>query len=70
VAGVALSVIGGLAAAAMLKARIGLVVQPDLDPRGAMIVLAGAVVLAGCAGILPAVLAYRTPVADHLRPAA
>jgi hypothetical protein len=35
-----------------------------------MIVLAGAVVLAGCAGILPAVLAYRTPVADNLRPAA
>lgn len=70
VAGVVLSVVGGLAAAAMLKARIGLVVQPDVDPRGVLIVLAGAVVLAGCAGILPAVLAYRTPVADHLRPAA
>jgi putative ABC transport system permease protein len=70
VTGVVLSIVGGALAAAALKARIGLVVQPDVDPRATLIVLAGAVLLAGLASVLPAILAYRTPVADNLRPAA
>ena len=70
IAGILLSVIGGVTAAAVLRARIGLVVQPDVDVRAAMIVLAGAVLLAGLASILPALLTYRTPVADNLRPSA
>jgi ABC-type antimicrobial peptide transport system permease subunit len=70
VTGVVLSFVGSFAAAAALKARIGLVVQPELDLRAALVVLAGSVLLAGLASILPAVLAYRTPVADNLRPAA
>lgn len=67
-AGVLLSVVGGAVAAAVLRSRIGLVVQPDVDPRAAAIVLAGAVLLAGLASVLPALMAYRTPVADNLRP--
>jgi putative ABC transport system permease protein len=70
ITGVVLSVVGGFAAAAVLKERIGLVVHPDLDPRSAMIVLAGAVMLAALASVLPAIIAYRTPVADNLRPSA
>ena len=70
IAGVVLSVVGGFAAAAVLKERIGLVVHPDLDPRSTMIVLAGAVILATLASVLPAIIAYRTPVADNLRPSA
>jgi len=70
VTGIALSVIGGFAAAEALKSRIGLVVHPDLDPRSAAIVLAGAVILAALASVLPAVVAYRTSVADNLRPSA
>jgi ABC-type antimicrobial peptide transport system permease subunit len=70
VTGVVLSIVGGALAAAALRARIGLVVQPEIDPRATLIVLAGAVLLAGLASVLPAILAYRTPVADNLRPAA
>ncbi len=70
VAGVALSVVGGAAASALLEARIGLVVRPDLDVRAALVVTAASVVLAGLASIVPAVAAYRTPVADNLRSAA
>jgi putative ABC transport system permease protein len=70
ITGVVLSLVGGFAAAAVLKERIGLVVHPDLDPRSAMIVLAGAVMLAALASVLPAIVAYRTPVADNLRPSA
>jgi len=69
-AGAVLSVLGGFAAAAVLKDRIGLVVHPDLDLRSTAIVQAGAVLLAALASVLPAVIAYRTPVADNLRPSA
>ncbi len=67
-AGIILSLVGGVVAAAALKQNIGLVVDPSLDLRSAIIVLASAVVLAAVASLLPAWVAYRTQVADHLRP--
>jgi putative ABC transport system permease protein len=70
VAGLALALVGGIAASAWLKASIGLVIDPALDPRSTVIVLGGAVALGGLAGILPAWRAYQVPVADNLRPAA
>jgi putative ABC transport system permease protein len=70
VAGIALALVGGIAASAWLKASIGLVIDPALDPRSTVIVLGGAVALGGLAGILPAWRAYQVPVADNLRPAA
>jgi len=69
-AGVVLSVAGGVIAAGVLRARIGLVVEPGLDARAALVVTAAAVVLAGLASVVPALMAYRTQVADALRPAA
>jgi putative ABC transport system permease protein len=69
-AGVALALFGGIAASAWLKASIGLVIDPSLDPRSTIIVLGGAVALGALAGILPAWRAYQVPVADNLRPAA
>jgi putative ABC transport system permease protein len=69
-AGVALALFGGIAASAWLKASIGLVIAPSLDPRSTIIVLGGAVALGALAGILPAWRAYQVPVADNLRPAA
>jgi putative ABC transport system permease protein len=68
VAGIACSVIGGSLAAAALQARIGLVVHPQIDLRASLILMAGSVVLAGLASLLPAIQAYRTPVAENLRP--
>jgi putative ABC transport system permease protein len=70
IGGCALSLIGNAVASGALKTRIGLVVDPTLDPRSTVIIVAGAIVLSALAGVLPAVTAYRTPVADNLRPEA
>jgi putative ABC transport system permease protein len=69
-AGILLALVGGFAASAYLKASLGLVIEPALDPRGTVIVLGGTVALSALAGILPAWRAYQTPVADSLRPVA
>lgn len=68
--GAVLSAIGTAAAAAYLKREVGLVLGLGIDPRQAIIVVAATAVLASLAGILPALLAYRTPVGDTLRPSA
>ena len=70
IGGCALSLIGNAVASGALKSRIGLVVDPTLDPRSTVIIVAGAIVLSALAGVLPAITAYRTPVADNLRPEA
>jgi putative ABC transport system permease protein len=70
VGGALLSLLGNAIASGALKARIGLAIDPALDPRSTTIILAGAILLAALAGVLPAVTAYRTPVADNLRPEA
>jgi ABC-type lipoprotein release transport system permease subunit len=67
-AGIVLSLVGGIAASAYLKAAIGLVIDPTLDPRGTVLVLGGTVALCALAGVLPAWRAYQTPVAENLRP--
>jgi len=70
IGGCALSLIGNAIASGALKTRIGLVVDPTLDPRSTVIIVAGAIVLSALAGVLPAITAYRTSVADNLRPEA
>ncbi|MCE9618904.1 MAG: ABC transporter permease [Planctomycetes bacterium] len=69
-AGALLSLAGNAIASGALKARIGLVVDPSLDPRSTLIILAGAILLSALAGVLPAMNAYRTSVAENLRPEA
>jgi len=68
--GAALAILGGWVATALLAERVGVVITGAVDPRAAILVAAGAVVLASIAGIVPAVKAYRTPIARHLRPLA
>jgi len=67
-AGIALSVAGGFIAASALRDRLGLVIEPDLEPRSIVGVLLATVVLAGLAGIIPATIAYRASVSRGLRP--
>lgn len=67
-AGGALAVAGGLAAAGVLQQRVGLVIRPVWDPLWVLPVMVGAVLLAAGAGLVPAVMAYRTPVAKNLKP--
>ncbi len=68
VVGVVMSVLGGWAVSVGLKAQLGLVVEPAVSPAAFGVVGIAAVVLAALAGVAPAVLAYRTAVAAHLRP--
>lgn len=68
--GGAAGVLGGIALGAVvsgvLEQRLGLVVRPSLPLDGYLAMVLGTVGLAMAAGVAPAVLAYRTPVARHL----
>jgi putative ABC transport system permease protein len=66
--GVVLAVAGAFAAAAALKEAIGLVVTPVFGLELTLAVVTGAVLLAAAAGVIPAINAYRAPVADNLKP--
>jgi putative ABC transport system permease protein len=68
--GAFLAIGGSAIASTILAHRIGITVAGTIDPRSAALVMAGAVVLAALAGIIPAIKSYRTPVARHLRPIA
>ena len=70
VLGIAASTIGIGLAGAYLERTVGLSLALAVDPRSAIVVLAGTAVLAALAGLLPASLAYRTPVGEVLRPSA
>lgn len=67
-AGVALAWAGAQAVAAVMRARLGLVIDPALEPRSTLAVLLATVALAALAGLVPAIMGYRTPVAKNLRP--
>ena len=67
--GIAMALVGGSLAAGILESRVGLVIEPGIDPRAAVITLGATVALAVVAGIVPAVRAYRTPILENLRPA-
>jgi putative ABC transport system permease protein len=68
IAGGLLAVGGASLAAGLLAIRTGVVVSPSVDPKSAVLIAAGTVALAALAGVAPAIKAYRTPVAENLRP--
>lgn len=68
--GAAVSLVGIQLVVGIMKQRLGLVIVPGLSPTIALAVIAGAVILAAVAGVIPAVMAYRTTVANNLRPIA
>ena len=67
-AGIGACWIGTRIAATQLQERLGLVIDPDLAPATILVVVAGTLLLAGLAGLAPAIRAYRTPVSRNLRP--
>jgi putative ABC transport system permease protein len=67
-AGLILSFAGCWLVAGVLKERLGLVVQPVFTLDLTLFVLLGTIALAALAGVIPAILAYRTPVANNLKP--
>ncbi|MCH2160906.1 MAG: ABC transporter permease [Phycisphaerales bacterium] len=68
VLGTVLCVLGGRVAAAALESRTGVHIVPELDLATILVVVAFTVVLSAVAGLGPAMKAYRTSVAEHLRP--
>jgi len=68
VAGLAICLVGVRLVTMVMKERLGLVIEPVFALDWVLGVLAGTVVLAAAAGIVPAVMAYRTSVAKNLRP--
>lgn len=66
--GLILAWLGGFIAAGALEARTGVRVEPSIEPTAAVLVVGVTVALAAIAGLAPAVRAYRTPVAENLRP--
>ncbi len=68
IAGVALAALGARLVAAALKENLGLDITPNLTPEWIVGLLGATVVLATLAGLIPALMAYRTPVAENLRP--
>jgi putative ABC transport system permease protein len=68
--GIALALVGGVLASGILAERVGLVIEPGIDPRAAVVTLGATVALAVVAGVVPALRAYRTPILENLRPAA
>lgn len=68
--GLALGALGTVIAASALRARVGLSISAAPALEWTVILLAGATLLAALAGVIPAVMAYRTSVSRSLRPAA
>jgi putative ABC transport system permease protein len=67
-AGIVLALLGVQMAAEVMRARLGLVIEPSLEPVWTFLLVMGTILLAAVAGLVPAALAYRTPVVKNLRP--
>lgn len=68
IVGVGLAFGGGLLVADAMKERLGLVIVPTLEPLTVAVICLATIALASVAGLVPAMMAYRTPVARNLRP--
>jgi putative ABC transport system permease protein len=68
IVGCGLAILGLRLASSGLAMNVGLYIDAPIDQRATVIVAAGTVVLCSLAGLVPAVMAYRTAVLEHLRP--
>ncbi len=66
--GIGLAALGSQIVALVLKQRVGIVIEPTLDLEATLLVTLGTILLATLAGLAPAIVGYRTPVARSLRP--
>ncbi len=66
--GVLTAGIGTILVAEAMRRRLGILISPDMPIHLLFGVVAGALLLAAAAGLIPAVMAYRTSVAKNLRP--
>ena len=66
--GLVISLLGVRIVTAIMRDRLGLVIEPLLSPEVAMLVVVATIALGVLAGFIPALMAYRTPVAKNLKP--
>ena len=66
-AGVGLALLGGTAVSRAMQQQLGLVIDLGTDAQTVFVIFFGTVFLAALAGVLPAVIAYRTDVLRQLR---
>ncbi len=66
--GLVLSFGGARAVAGLMQRELGLFISPQLPAREAVVILLATLGLSALAGVVPAVMAYRTGVAKNLRP--
>lgn len=66
--GVALAVVGEMIVTQVMKQRLGLVIEASIAPILALVIVLATIFLAAMAGVVPAVMAYRTAVAKNLKP--
>jgi len=66
--GLVLFVLGGFIAVGIVQSELGLVLRLQPDPRDVVIVILGTLGLSMLAGLIPAVIGYRTDVVRQLRP--
>jgi len=67
-AGVVAAMAGAWVVSGLMKQRLGLVIEPALPLDTVILVCGVTVVLAALAGLVPSVMAYRTPVVKNLKP--
>lgn len=68
IGGVVLALGGAQIVSELMRQRLGLVIEPGLPARALAAVVLAAIVLAAAAGVVPAIMAYRTSVAKNLKP--
>lgn len=67
-AGVLLGFVAGEIVAGAMRRELGLVIQPRIGGEWLLVITVATVLLASAAGVVPAMMAYRTSVARSLRP--
>lgn len=68
IAGIILAYYGAQIVAWVMNDRLGLVIDPRLPYQESALIAIATILLASIAGVVPAFMAYRTPVVKNLRP--
>lgn len=66
--GVIVAIVGQAIVTQVMKQRLGLVIDAAIPVKTALLVVWATVFLAALAGVIPAIMAYRTAVAKNLKP--
>ncbi len=66
--GIGIALVAGTVVSGILQSRVGIVVNPSLPVDGYLMIVLATIALSCVAGVIPAMIAYRTPVVRSLRP--